>query len=156
MKKSLSLVGRDYHTDENVVGYYHAGDRMKATGKTGDFWGWIWSLLFGSAFFNIPKVGPLLVAGPLINWILGGLEGAVVVGSLSALGVGLFNMGISEDSILRYEADIKDGKFIVIANGSVEETARAHDVLQRIGPDALAEHPAPSVASKERENLIAI
>jgi len=28
MKKS-SIVGKDYHTDEQVVGYYNAGDRMK-------------------------------------------------------------------------------------------------------------------------------
>ena len=27
--KKLSVVGKDYHTDEQVVGYYNAGDRMK-------------------------------------------------------------------------------------------------------------------------------
>ena len=27
--KQLSIVGRDYHTDENVIGYYTTGDRMK-------------------------------------------------------------------------------------------------------------------------------
>ena len=27
--KKLSIVGRDYHTDENVVGYYNTEDRMK-------------------------------------------------------------------------------------------------------------------------------
>jgi hypothetical protein len=26
--KRLSIVGRDQHTDEHVVGYYNAGDRM--------------------------------------------------------------------------------------------------------------------------------
>jgi len=31
--KKLSIVGRDYHTDEHVVGYYNTGDRMKAWGK---------------------------------------------------------------------------------------------------------------------------
>ena len=84
--KQLSIVGRDYHTDEHVVGYYNAGDRMKHWGKFGAFWGGIWGLLFGSAFFWIPGIGPLLVAGPLVALILGGLEGAAVVGGLSALG----------------------------------------------------------------------
>jgi len=37
--KKLSIVGRDYHTDEHVVGYYNTGDRMKVWGKTGAFWG---------------------------------------------------------------------------------------------------------------------
>jgi hypothetical protein len=39
--KKLSIVGRDYHTDEQVVGYYNAGDRMKYWGKLGAFWGGI-------------------------------------------------------------------------------------------------------------------
>jgi uncharacterized membrane protein len=55
--KKLSIVGRDYHTDEHVVGYYNAGDRMKVWGKTGAFWGGLWGLLFGSAFFWVPGLG---------------------------------------------------------------------------------------------------
>jgi uncharacterized membrane protein len=52
--KNLSIVGKDYHTDENVVGYYNTGDRMKYWGKLGAFWGGFWGLLFGSAFFVSP------------------------------------------------------------------------------------------------------
>jgi len=51
--KKLSVVGKDYHTEENVIGYYNTGDRMATWGKSGLFWGWIWGLLFGSAFFII-------------------------------------------------------------------------------------------------------
>ena len=29
----LSIVGKGYHTDEQVVGYYNAGDRMKYWAK---------------------------------------------------------------------------------------------------------------------------
>ena len=86
--KKLSVVGKDYHTDEHVVGYYNAGDRMKYWGKQGAFWGGFWGLLFGAAFFWVPGIGPLLVGGPLVAWIVGGLEDAVVVGGLSALGAG--------------------------------------------------------------------
>src|SRR5579871_5005544 len=67
--KKLSIVGRDYHTDEAVVGYYNAGDRMKYWGKLGAFWGGFWALLFGSAFFFVPGIGPVLVGGPLAGWI---------------------------------------------------------------------------------------
>ena len=68
--KKLSIVGKDYHSDENVVGYYNAGDRMKYWGKQGAFWGGLWGMLFGAAFFVIPGLGPGLVAGPLVAWIL--------------------------------------------------------------------------------------
>ena len=37
--KKLSIVGKDYHTEEQVVGYYNTGDRMKYWGKLGAFWG---------------------------------------------------------------------------------------------------------------------
>jgi hypothetical protein len=36
--RKLSIVGKGYHTDENVVGYYNTGDRMKYWGKIGAFW----------------------------------------------------------------------------------------------------------------------
>jgi uncharacterized membrane protein len=138
--KKLSIVGRDYHTDEHVVGYYNAGDRMKYWGKAGAFWGGIWGLLFGSAFFLIPGVGPLLVAGPLVGWVLGALEGAVVVGGMSAIGAGLYSLGIPKDSILQYETALKTGKFVVIAHGSAEEATRARETINRTNPDALEEH----------------
>ena len=65
--QKLSIVGKDYQTEEEVVGYYTTGDRMKKWGKTGAFWGGLWGLLFGSAFFLIPGIGPLLAAGPLVG-----------------------------------------------------------------------------------------
>src|SRR5277367_6916767 len=61
----ISIVGKDYHSEEQVTGYYNAGDRMKYWGKMGALWGGFWGLLFGSAFFWVPGLGPLLVAGPL-------------------------------------------------------------------------------------------
>ena len=84
----LSIVGKGYHTDEHAVGYYNTGDRMKYWGKVGAFWGGFWGLLFGSAFFIIPGLGPILAAGPVVAWIVGALESAVVVGGLGALGAG--------------------------------------------------------------------
>src|SRR5512141_2977950 len=98
--KKLSIVGKDYHTEEHVVGYYNAGDRMKRWGKSGAFWGGFWGLLFGSAFFAIPGIGPVLVAGPLVSWIIGAIEGAAVVGGLSAIGAGLYGMCIPKDSVV--------------------------------------------------------
>ncbi len=140
--KKLSIVGRDYHSDEHVVGYYNTGDRMKAWGKTGAFWGWIWGCFFGSAFFLIPGIGPLVVAGPLVVWLVGALESAVVVGGLSALGAGLFSLGIPKDSILRYETALKTDKFVLIAHGTATEISQAKEVLTRTSPENVDHHVA--------------
>jgi uncharacterized membrane protein len=129
--KNLSIVGKDYHTDENVVGYYNTGDRMKYWGTMGAYWGGFWALLFGSAFFWIPPVGALLVGGPLVAWIIGALESAVVVGGLSALGAGMYSIGIPKDSILEYETAVKANKFVLIAHGSPSEVSRAQRILEK-------------------------
>jgi len=128
--KKLSIVGKDYHTEEHVVGYFNAGDRMMYWGKMGAFWGGLWGLLFGAAFFWVPGVGPLVVAGPLASWIIGALEGAAVVGGLSALGAGLYSIGIPKDSIISYETAIKSDKFLVIAHGTPDEVNQAKEILE--------------------------
>ena len=138
--KKLSIVGKDYHTEEHVVGYYNAGDRMKRWGKTGAFWGGFWGLLFGSAFFAIPGIGPVLVAGPLVAWIVGALEGAVVVGGLGAIGAGLYSMGIPKDSVVQYEAALKSDKFLLVAHGTAEEVERARGIMRTAQPLEIAVH----------------
>ena len=85
-------------------------------------------------------MGPLLVAGPLVSWIVGALEGAVVIGGLSAIGAGLYSMGIPKDSILQYETALKADKFVLIAHGSLDETTRAKEILNRTKPETLEHH----------------
>ena len=138
--KKLSIVGKDYHTEEQVVGYYNTGDRMKYWGKLGAFWGGLWGMLFGAAFFAIPGIGPVLVAGPLVAWIVGALEGAVVVGGLGAIGGGLYSIGIPKDSVVKYETAIKSDKFLVLAHGTADEVAKAKDILQTTRPVEVALH----------------
>ncbi|MBI1290589.1 permease [bacterium] len=81
----LSIIGRDQHTDEHVVGYYNTGERMMYWGRSGAFWGGLWGMLFGAGIFIVPGIGPLLVAGPLVALIAAALQGAAVVGGLEAV-----------------------------------------------------------------------
>ena len=140
--KKMSIVGKDYHTDEHVVGYYNTGDRMKYWGTMGAFWGGIWGILFGAAFFVIPGLGPILVAGPLVAWIVGALEGAAVVGGLSALGAGLYSIGIPKDSVVKYETALKSDKFLLLAHGTTDEVAKARDILHTTHPIEVTVHGA--------------
>ena len=128
--KKLAIVGRDYHTEQDVVGFYNTGDRMKYWGKWGAFWGGLWGLLFGAAFLIIPGIGPVVAAGSIVTWIVAALEGAVVVGGLSALGAGLYSLGIPKNSIVKYETSVKAGKFVLVAHGTAEQVANARDMLK--------------------------
>jgi hypothetical protein len=143
----LSIVGKGYHTDEHAVGYYNTGDRMKYWGKAGAFWGGFWGLLFGSAFFMMPGLGPILAAGPVVAWIVGALESAVVIGGLSALGAGLYSMGIPKDSIVKYETALKTDQFLLIAHGTAAEVAKAKEIIETTHPSQLALHSSEAAAA---------
>ena len=132
--KKLSILGKDYHAEENVVGYYNAGDRMKFWGKLGAFWGGLWGLLFGSALFFIPGIGHIVALGPVGGMIVGALENAVIVGGLSALGAGLYSVGIPKDSIIKYETAVKADKFVIIVHGTEDDVTKAKEIIKTTDP----------------------
>jgi hypothetical protein len=140
--KTLSIVGKDYELREDVVGYYTTGERILTWGTSGALWGGIWGLLFGAAFFIVPGVGSVLVGGPLVAAIIGGLETAVVTGGLSAIGAGLYSLGIPKDSVLAYEAAIRAGKYLITVHGTEAEAAEARAVLATTGAESAEQHAA--------------
>jgi uncharacterized membrane protein len=144
--KKLSIIGKAYQTEDNVVGYYTTGDRVKYWGASGAFWGGLWGLLFGSAFFFVPGVGPLFVAGSFVAAIVSALETAAVVGGLSALGAALYSVGIPKKSILQYETSIKAGKFMLVVHGTPEEATRAKSILANLGASDMQLHLADAPA----------
>jgi hypothetical protein len=136
----VSIIGKNYHTEENVVGYYTIGDRMKSWGGLGAFWGGIWGLLFGAGFFLIPGIGPVLVAGPFLAALIGALESAVLVGGLSALAAGLVSLGIPKESAVKYEAEIKADKFVLVVHGTPEQLDQARTLLADTSPISIEKH----------------
>jgi uncharacterized membrane protein len=131
--KSLSIAAKETHKEEDAVGYYNTGDRMQCCGKIGVYWESIWGVLSGSAMFAIPGLGPILVAGPLVSWIVAGLQGAVIVEGLTALGAALTSIGISKDSVIEYETALETGNFLLVVHGMTDEVAKARGVLDSDG-----------------------
>ena len=144
--KHLTIIGKGYHTEENVVGFYNIGDRVKFWGGRGAFWGGLWGLFFGGLFLTVPLVGPVIVLGYTASIIISALESAVLVGGISALGAALFSIGIPKDSVIQYEADIKAEHFVVMVHGVASEIARAKIIMSKIGPTKLDVHVATNAA----------
>lgn len=136
----LSIVGKGYHTEEKLVGFYNAGDRIKLWGKRGAYWGGLWGLFFGGVLLTIPVVGHVVFLGHLAAVVLGAVEGAVVTGGLTALGAALYSIGIPKDSVLGYETAVKADGFLVVAQGSPDEVARARALLDTESPSRLDVH----------------
>lgn len=139
--KTISILGKDYHTEEHVVGYFNTGDRAKFFGKLGAFWGGLAGMLFGSALMFVPVVGHVVVLGPIAATIAGGLQGAILGGGVSALFGALSALGLPKDSVLRYETAIKADKFLVIVHGEAQDIRRARDVLTAAGSTDVQGHP---------------
>jgi hypothetical protein len=110
--QKLSIVGRDHRTDQHIVGCY-----------------------------LLPGIGPVLVAGPLAAYIVRATEAAVVVDGLSAIGCGLFSIGIPKNSALKYESALEADKFLLIAQSTRGELLPAkHIILRAAAPAAIGVH----------------
>jgi hypothetical protein len=127
--KSLSLVGKGCHSEEQAMGFYTAGDRIRSWGGRGAFWGGVWGLLFAPAVFILPGIGLLALAGPIVVALVSALEGAVVVGSVSALGAAMMQIGVPKEQAIRYESALKVDKYVLLIHGTHAEAAQARAVL---------------------------
>ena len=143
--KTISIIGKDYHTEEHVVGYFNAGDRARFFGKLGAFWGGLAGMLFGSALMFVPVVGHIIVLGPIAATLAGGLQGAVLAGGVSALAGALTAIGIPKDSVLRYETAVKSDKFVVVVHGGAQEIQRAHEILTATASTDVETHASGAV-----------
>ena len=70
------------------------------------------------------------------------METAIVVGGLSALAGGLVSLGVPKESAVRYEAEIKADKFVLVVHGAAEELERARIVLADTAPVSVEKHEA--------------
>ncbi len=138
--KNLSVVGKGYHTEEKVVGFYNTGDRVRFWGERGAFWGGFWGLFLGGLFMTVPVIGHVVVLGYLAAVVVTGIENAILVGGLSAIGAALYSVGIPKDSVLQYESALKADDFLVMAHGSAGDVARAQSILGEQSPLSLHIH----------------
>ncbi len=72
--------------------------------------------------------------------IVAGLENALVVGGLSAIGAGLYSIGIPKDSVVTYESAIKAGQYLMVAHGTADEAAKARNILSTLKPTNVTDH----------------
>lgn len=146
----LTIIGKGYHTDEKVIGFYNIGDRIKLWGKNGAFWGSLWGLFVGGVFMTLPIVGPVVVLGHLAAMLLGAAEGAVLVGGVSALAGALVSVGIPKDSVVLYEEAVRADRFLVMAHGAPNDVAGVRTLLDGAAPSELNLHHGTCAAHSGR------
>jgi hypothetical protein len=134
--KNLSVVGRSYHSEEQIVGPYNIGDRMKFWGVRVAFWGGLSGLLMGGLLVT----APIVVLGYLTSIAISMRESAVIVGRLSAIGAAYAHIGVPKDGFFRYEAAVKADGFLEMSHGTAQETIRARAIFSATSPSRLDVH----------------
>ena len=129
-QKKISIVGKDHAEDAHVHGYVTTGESMSFWGKQGALWGGLFGALAGAGFLFIPGIGPLLVGGPLLSMIVGGLEGGAVLGGIEAVFAGLLHLGLSKDSLALYDKNLREGYCLVILHGTATEVVHGREAVQ--------------------------
>lgn len=113
------------------MGFYTAGDRIKVWSGMGAFWGAMWGLLIAPAVFFFPGFGLVAFAGPIVAVLVSALEGAVLVGGVSAIGAALMQIGVPKDDVMKYEMALKVDKYVLMVHGNVEEQDSARNILEK-------------------------
>lgn len=143
--KRLSVIGQNYHSEEQPLGFINAGDRMLSWGKFGAFWGAVWGALWGAAMLFLPGIGYVYFAG----WIVYTLGGAVLGGAAGALGGALASIGVPKDSVVRYETALKAGRFLLIVHGNSADIEEAKNLLKSSKPEGVESYTSqPSLVTQ--------
>ncbi len=138
--QKLSIIGKDYRTTEHVRGFLTwqdmATDGARGAGYLGSFFGGLFGILAGAGVLFIPGVGQVVVAGPIVGVLAGWLEG-MLVGGASGAAVGglvgaLSGLGIPKEEIVKYEAKIESGEYMLLVTGSEHDVSQARIMLDRI------------------------
>jgi uncharacterized membrane protein len=138
----LSIVGRDFQTTEEPVGFVSAKEYASAGAATGACFGGLFGLVLGAAFLILPGIGPIVVAGPLTAAVVAGIEGALAGSALGSLGGALVGIGVPREKALKYETHVKGGKYLVLVRGEPAVIARAHGLLGGHSPDEVDSYTA--------------
>jgi hypothetical protein len=134
--KKLSIIGKNYHREEHVTGVIDRGDGARYWGRFGALWSRLDGVLGSSALLLFPGVGQVVILGPLVSHVAGGLAGAdkaALAGTFSLL-------GLPAPAVQRYERAVRAGRFALIAHGPQHDVQVAYRLLESARAVELHEH----------------
>ena len=123
--EKLSLISKKEVTEDHIR--VRSNKPLEAIGITiGAVVGPVVGALMGAGLFTIPGLGFLFGAGILVG-ALAGLDFGIICGGLITI---FTAMGIKKEYTIRSEEHLKDGKTILVAEGSEKEINRERDFLR--------------------------
>ena len=143
--QNVSIIAKDADKIDGIdteIGN-KADDGATAGALTGGTLGGITGLLVGLGTLAIPGVGPILLAGAAATTIATTLAGASIGAAAGGLVGALVGLGIPEDRAKVYRDSVRDGSFLVMANGTPTEIDRAEAIMNQHGVDEFGIYDVP-------------
>jgi hypothetical protein len=127
------------------IAYTNEKERFKVWGTQGALWGSLGGLLAGTAgMLLLPGIGPLLIAGPLLDAIAGAAVGTGVMttgAAVTHLTIGLRRAGIPEDKLDILHQAIMDGKTVLLMHCGNDDPEAWRQRLAWTGADPVLTMP---------------
>jgi hypothetical protein len=153
--RQISIVAQSPENENEVDDYADSRNVTTGDGCTDVWFGRLAGLLKGEAVIRIPGFGRVVAAGPLSAALLSCLDAS---GSATAIAAGgrvlgaLASCGVSALFITKYGAHLKAGKYLMIAQGSADELARARNILESTEADEVNSHRIQSSGGRREPN----
>jgi uncharacterized membrane protein len=130
-KFHITVLGKGDQEEYDKFEFNKENEDAVFWGEQGAFWGALWGFLLGGLLVFVPGFGPLVASGPLIGSLSGLAAGATVGAALSAMVAWFMDLGMTEVEAKHYEDMLKQGKNLIIVQGSVEEVKKAKALLEK-------------------------
>ena len=128
--KRISVIGKAYADQNELVAYYRKGEKLKCWGERSEFWNGLSTMIQEWALFSCSGAGLLLVIGPIAVWVVAVLNNSAIFVGLSALGGTLYSMGLARERVQDCEEALRRGNYLLIVHGPAQEVIKAKRVLQ--------------------------
>jgi hypothetical protein len=121
------------------IAYTNETERFKVWGTGGAVWGALCGLLAGAAgLLLLPGIGPVFIAGPLLDAIVGGALGAGLMSTgaaLTHLSIGLRRLDIPDDKLQILHQAVMDGKTVMLVHCGADDPVLWRQHLAWTGAD---------------------
>lgn len=137
---SLTLIGKGYFSQQRVLGYQGALDRMRTRGLRWAANGGVWGLFFAISYlllegYRVVEVFPWLVLYLTACW-------AFIFGVVGALWGALSTIGLGPKLPLRFSTSFKASTYLVVATGNEQQIDQFRELLDLHLPKDVPEKDA--------------
>ena len=123
--RRISVIGKGHHAGEQASGYYTvASGEPQYWGQHRSFWNNLWHELTGAAFLWVPRLGPVIIAGPMAPTIIAELHRAPHEAPLSVIGEAMVGLGVNPEAAAKYETAVIADHLLFLIELDHDEAAR--------------------------------